>query len=636
MNKPLLLLAAFLAASAAATAPATAAEPGRLLEMLQDDLDWARIGVTPGHYDALLDYYRARKNVKFYFDRGDIPEIIAAIRRQLPGEIEKAVRLADEILAHRFQNSTNGVIVRRVQLPEAIDWDANPTDDPEFAHMLARSRFWQELGFAYTYTGDEKYAAEFARQLDSWLDQAPLPFSAEEKPLSLWWRTINTGIRMDTWMWVYQAFLRSPHMTPDLHARMLAIIAEHGRVLRNHHQAPSSNWCAMEMQGLMNLSVMFPEFKKAAQWRKYAAAELLEAIKTQVRPDGAQVEESPSYHNGCIRWFYEPMRLAKRNGIQFPDQYRDILRKMATYTLWTTGPDGLTVGLSDSDRDEAGPRVLATMAIEFYEPNFAWLAKPAPVHYWEFGSAAGKKLAAIPAAPPEKLAMTFPDAGYVVVRSDWTPHANYCIFDCGPRGGGHGHFDLLSLEIYSHGKLLIADPGRWLYANVPLRRRVVSTPAHNTVSINGANHEALEHAGDPPMFALKPYGHGHFGGSHRAYKLKEGRASIDRQVEILDDDTLKITDTVQAPEPVNAQLNWQFATTEVQRPEPRTFVVGAPGQPRALITVANAPDQQCILEDSTISRFYASKESAKRLRVLQNGANPVFITTIKLKSPDEE
>jgi hypothetical protein len=613
------------------------ADAAILLQMLQRDLDWSRTGCQPGQADTLLEYYRGCEGVNFYFNRGDIPAIVQAIRREAPGEIEAAIAAADEILAHRFQNSTSPTIVNRVQLPDEIDWDNNPTEDPEFVHMLARSRFWQELGLAYMYTGDEKYAAEFARQMDSWIVQAPLPGVREGEPINPWWRTINTGIRMDTWMWVYQAFLHSEHMTPGLHARILGILGEHGRVLREHHSAPTTNWCAMEMQGLLNLALMFPEFKQSAEWRDYAVARLVEAIKTQVRPDGVQVEQSPSYHNGCIRWFYEPMRLAQRNGVAFPPEYRDTLRKMAEFTLWTIGPDGRTVALSDSDRDEGGKSVLASMAIEFNEPTFAYLAAPSARHYWVHGADVGARLKAIEPRAPEELMKIFPNAGYLIMRTDWMPGASYCIFDCGPRGGGHGHFDLLSMEIYAYGKLLIADPGRWLYADVPLRHEVMSTPAHNTVSINGANHEAVE-VNAEELYTLLP--HRNFTGSHRAYRLESGRASVKRQV-VASHHALTsrsahsyiVVDEVDAPEPVTAQVNWQFATTAVERLAANVLVVGPPGEPRAIVAFAELPEQQVQVEDSVISRVYGSKEEAKRLRLTRRGQKLLFVTVIKALEP---
>ena len=55
---------------------------------------------------------------------------------------------------------------------------------------------------------------------------------------------------------------------------------------------------------------------------------------------------------------------------------------------------------------------------------------------------------------------SFPDGGYHVQRSGWDPEARFLIFDCGPLGdGGHGHYDLLSIEAHGDGRPLVLDPG---------------------------------------------------------------------------------------------------------------------------------------------------------------------------------
>ena len=79
-------------------------------------------------------------------------------------------------------------------------------------------------------------------------------------------------------------------------------------------------------------------------------------------------------------------------------------------------------------------------------------------------------------------------------RSGWgegaTPyeHERFLIFDCGPLGdGGHGHYDLLSVEIAAGGRPLVVDPGRYTYSEEPpnLRRWFKGTAAHNTVTVDG-------------------------------------------------------------------------------------------------------------------------------------------------------
>ena len=89
-----------------------------------------------------------------------------------------------------------------------------------------------------------------------------------------------------------------------------------------------------------------------------------------------------------------------------------------------------------------------------------------------------------------------PVSGYWMTRtSDTDRSARQLVMDAGPTGGFHGHYDLLSFELYGYGKPLIADPGLVRYDDSADRAWVVSTLAHNTISVDGLSHAPIEKAG---------------------------------------------------------------------------------------------------------------------------------------------
>jgi len=90
--------------------------------------------------------------------------------------------------------------------------------------------------------------------------------------------------------------------------------------------------------------------------------------------------------------------------------------------------------------------------------------------------------------------VSFSSGGYHLQRSGWGDRGRayaderWCIFDCGPLGdGGHGHYDLLNVEIAAGGRPLILDPGRHTYDEQEpnLRHWFKGTAAHNTVVVDG-------------------------------------------------------------------------------------------------------------------------------------------------------
>ena len=611
------------------------------LDILDTSLDWSAPGLeaakaardagdTQAVCDALLAYYRARMKPRFFFDSQDIPAIADAIREDMPEAADELIEAADRIVARTFPNSTSRTVVYRVTLPEDFSWTGNPTEDPEFVHMLQRSRFWQDLAFGYALTEDEHYAETFAAQMASWLRDVPLHPSVRGKPISPWWRTINPAIRGDTWLWAYAIFLHSPAMTPELHAQILGALAEHGRVLRHHHKDPSGNWCVMEMQGLLNIALMFPEFREATSWRDYARAMLVECMRRQIRADGVQLEQSPNYHKGCIRWFLEPMLLAERNGVAFPAEYRETLDSMGAFAVWATDPLGRTIAVSDSDREIETRMVLTSLGWTLDRPEYAYYRDVSHWHYWLFGVDGARALRTMPRTAPGETMRVFPEAGYVFGRSDWSPDGRYFVFDCGPRGRGHGHLDLLNVEIHGFGDVLIADAGRWLYDGGPLRRWLISTPAHNTINLDGQSHGTFETParGAYELLAVEQRdGWLYVHGRHRAYRNMAGPPVIERRIWFDGDALWVVVDTVRSPEIHTIQQVWQFAATGA-RLDGLTAIARSPKGAQIQVAVAETAQHRVYLEESVVSPFYGSKHAADRLLVERRAANARFATAL--------
>ena len=103
-----------------------------------------------------------------------------------------------------------------------------------------------------------------------------------------------------------------------------------------------------------------------------------------------------------------------------------------------------------------------------------------------------------PALPNRGNTYSMPHSGYYVMRSGSDANARQVIFDAGPTGGSHGHFDLLNFELFGYGTPLISDPGLYTYDTCARRNWAISTPAHNTHQRRRPqSHAALEGVGNP-------------------------------------------------------------------------------------------------------------------------------------------
>ena len=280
------------------------AERRGLLQELFSGLDAEKIGA---------EYLRAAES-------GDEKSRIAAIAKYYRTRAPKpagAWKMPDPDFRKTADRAVRGEM-NEVSIPWTfpggrIDWRFNPTfDHPPCNHewlwQLNRMSFWTDMAAAYRETGDEKYAAAFDAQLESWLATAGSPPSADwNKPGSLW-RTIETGLRMmNSWNQAFEVFRTSPSFSDENLCLMLGSMCRHARHLREHHR-PRTNWLLMEMSGLYTFAVNFPEFKSASAMRSYAAKVFGSAFSSQILPDGMYDELSPDYHLvllGCVLTFLD-------------------------------------------------------------------------------------------------------------------------------------------------------------------------------------------------------------------------------------------------------------------------------------------------------------------------------------------
>ena len=208
---------------------------------------------------------------------------------------------------------------------------------------------------------------------------------------------------------------------------------------------------------------------------EYALAELGRSLLEGTRDDGVHRESSTHYHLLVLRSFVGAAENARRFGLDLPAGYEERLARACEFALHCHRPDGPISALSDADSVRYG-EVLELAGALLGRRDLEWVASRG-----ERGE------------PPRTRGASFPDGGYFTQRSGWGEGATafederYLIFDCGPLGeGGHGHYDLLSIEVVAGGRALLVDPGRFTYSEEPpnLRRWFKGTAAHNTVCVD--------------------------------------------------------------------------------------------------------------------------------------------------------
>ncbi len=504
-------------------------------------------------FDAsLLKYMIRRDGPAYYFTGkqftralGDFPDL-----RQ-SSDIAQAIARADSVLAHRFPEQLSATSFK-VQLPPGtIDWLDQPagTTNPNFLDGINRQAFWKDLGIAYRATGDGKYVRELVAQLQSWSKQAPVPANPDDWANSgPTWLLLTAADRASNWVYAYAMVLGSADWSAAANTLFLSKLWEHGDFLSKVTSSGyGKNRTALQGAAVWQLGILFPEFAGAAAWETRGADITFRCLEAQFFADGGQIEETPFYAVSVLDSMLQSYRLAQKYGRPgWTKHRREMLTNGIEALYQVLTPDGRLPSVSDTYRSSEVGRFFTRAAITFQD----WRYHISGSIYLDDVIAANGDLNKVILGTgnlfARPLTYALPDSGYYVIRG----RGLSAIFDAGPKGGAHGHYDLLSFELNGN-PVPIPDPGPYTYDDSPQRAYAISTPAHNTISIDGKNHDAVEGAHNR-MIAVDEFTQGvneaRVTAHHYAYQSLAGRPVVGR--------TFWADQTASNPRPVTITVDW--------------------------------------------------------------------------------
>jgi hypothetical protein len=325
-----------------------------------------------------------------------------------------------------------------------VDPDWLRTDlpaDEEWRIEWVKFYFGLDLADAFRATGEPRFLAAWEQLVGSWILQVPADHDVADV----------TARRVLNWIYAWQ---RLPETGAAVAAALAESIGEQARHVRLN-LAPERNHRTLELYALLVAGLALPDSCEPGLV-DFAVAALHANLLADFRPDGVHREASTHYHLVALRSLVGARENCRRFGVALPPGFDARLSAACDFASHCRRPDGTIPALSDSDSGDYGELLaLASRLLERDE-----LRAPARGH------------------------ASFPDGGYFVQRAG----ERFLILDCGPLGdGGHGHYDLLSIEAWAGAQPLVLDPGRFTYAEgAPnLRHWFRGTAAHNTVCVDG-------------------------------------------------------------------------------------------------------------------------------------------------------
>jgi len=380
--------------------------------------------------------------------------------------------------------------------------------DIKFPWELNRFHHAVVLGKAYCFTGDEKYADKFVKEVNSWIDENPYDRGIN------WACSMELAIRAVNLIWAYFFFVDSRNLSDGFRIKFYNMMFLHGTHifanLENRGYVRNNHYVA-NLLGLLYIGEVFPVFNTSQKWSSFAIEELCNEMQSEVHADGTSFEGSIPYHRFATEMFFHAASLlvhieqgGKDKLITYKeagrrvlgDNYITRLEKMFEFIMAYTEPDNLAPQIGDND----GGRILVlgdnrcdinnhlymlALGGEFFDrEDFRNAGRDyCEDATWVFGGVV--KPPGIGKAK-EVSSSAYRDSGVFIMRKE----RDYLIVHCGDLGTGgkgtHSHNDNLSFELFADGIKYLVDPGTYTYSRDPEMRNLFrSTGYHNTLVIDG-------------------------------------------------------------------------------------------------------------------------------------------------------
>lgn len=439
----------------------------------------------------------------------------------LPKESPEAHRLIEEANAYMnhewFYGGMSGI------KEETINWHADPDSgivapmkfgfdiNHRNEHLVGNIKFtWEKsrhhhlnvLAIAYALTGDEKYSAEVADQILSWIEQNPYLVGIN------WTHPLEQGIRLIAWLWCERLLRTSTHYERAFgkNSPIWESIYRHQEFIEKTYSRGSSanNHLIGEMAGLFVAAVAYPIFDESAKWEALSRKVLEAEIVKQTFASGVNRELAFSYHIFALEFFLLAMIEAEHANRPFSPMYRSIITKTFEVMPHLTdygrnlpqfgdGDEGMGIQLQGREerRDSWLYRVgRALVNADVPVPQEGGLASSIlgfhdiPANTWQSA----------------KKSLAFEDAGvYLLTSERGTENEVFVIADAGPHGylsiTAHAHADALSFAFSVGGKKILVDPGTFAYHTDEYWRKYFrGTSAHNTIMVDNLDQSTQQGA----------------------------------------------------------------------------------------------------------------------------------------------
>lgn len=225
-------------------------------------------------------------------------------------------------------------------LPEDLDFtvpDANLhwteaekryPGDIKLAWEPARFGWVFPLGLAYTWTGDERFAAAFWQNLETFQRLNPINCGVN------WASAQEVSLRMLAGIFAAQVFQSAAESTQPRQRNLAAWLYAHARRIPPtlfYARAQNNNHLVSEAVGMYVAGLVFPQVREARRWQAAGRRWFQRAILRQIDGGGEYIQHSSNYHRLMLQLALVFSRAAELNNEPLGEE---VQRKLAASIGW--------------------------------------------------------------------------------------------------------------------------------------------------------------------------------------------------------------------------------------------------------------------------------------------------------------
>jgi hypothetical protein len=408
------------------------------------------------------------------------PNAITFAQAELPGELPRSPSLGlnSKTVSRRAEELLQGLCRlddnRSVKVEE-LSWSQDPFGEiSNVAWFNFHCLDWvRELVDAYCLSWNRGYLDQAKNLTLRWISQC---LCLERH--SLVWDDHTTALRLIVICQLWVVCRSAREENPEFIRELISAVLRHGRrlELKRFYRA-SHNHGITQAYALIVAGLLFRWLPEGSNWVELGRLRLEQQMRDNVSSEGMHREHSPYYHFYVFNQFLYAYQFGAAYGIEYSKQFADRLKKMMLCGSYVIKPNGVLPAMGDTC--ESSPILLSP------EDVTEWFSDAGQMFLYSL--TAGRK-----GFQPDTNSVVLSDAGIAFLRSGWGTERPFrdelfAAVRTSTFGTSHIHLDQCSFEFYAYGEDLIVDSGGPYGYAEPMRKFFLSTAAHNTVVVDGAN-----------------------------------------------------------------------------------------------------------------------------------------------------